>query len=145
MAMSSPGGGRGTMSEINVTPLVDVMLVLLIIFMVTAPLMNSGVDIDLPRETTEPLDMDQENQLVLSIDADLQVAIDGNVFPREEIPSRLAALAEANPDQPVYLRADRTVPYGRVADLLAATKNAGFPRMGMVFKHGDEDPGEESP
>ncbi|MBW2253715.1 MAG: biopolymer transporter ExbD, partial [Deltaproteobacteria bacterium] len=96
------GGNRDTMSDINVTPLVDVMLVLLIIFMVTAPLLNAGVDIDLPKADAPPLVMDQEHQLILSIDEDLTYSIDESTFPREEIPQRLAAIANANPDQPVF-------------------------------------------
>ena len=140
MAMSGGGGSRGTMSEINVTPLVDVMLVLLIIFMVTAPLMNTGVDIDLPRADAPPLKMDQENQLILSINKELEYRIDDAVFPAEEIPVRLAAIAKANPDQPVFLKADGGVPYRYVAQLLAAEKNAGFPRVGMVMQLGEEEP-----
>ena len=124
MGMSTGGSGGGSMSDINVTPLVDVMLVLLIIFMITAPLMNAGVDIDLPKADAPPLVMDQDQQLVLSIDKDLQYAIDDAVFPKEEIPVRLAAIAKANPDQPVYLKADGQVPYEHVADMLAAAKNA---------------------
>jgi len=138
MGMST-GGSGGSMSDINVTPLVDVMLVLLIIFMITAPLMNAGVDIDLPKADAPPLVMDQDQQLVLSITKDLQYAIDDAVFPKEEIPQRLAAIAKANPDQPVFLKADGQVPYEHVADMLAAAKNAGFPRVGMVFSFGDEE------
>ncbi|MBW1878981.1 MAG: ExbD/TolR family protein [Deltaproteobacteria bacterium] len=137
------GGNRDTMSDINVTPLVDVMLVLLIIFMVTAPLLNAGVDIDLPKADAPPLVMDQEHQLILSIDEDLTYSIDESTFPREEIPQRLAAIANANPDQPVFLRADGDVPYKYVAELLAAAKNAGFPRLGMVMQHGVEEEDQE--
>ena len=138
MGMSS-GGSGGSMADINVTPLVDVMLVLLIIFMITAPLMNAGVDIDLPKANAPPINMDQKDQLILSINKDLQYAIDDAVFPKEEFPLRLAAIAKANPDQPVFLKADGQVPYEHVADMLAAAKNAGFPRVGMVFAFGDED------
>jgi biopolymer transport protein TolR len=133
------GSRPGTMSDINVTPLVDVMLVLLIIFMVTAPLLNAGVDIDLPKADAPPLVMDQEHQLVLSIDEELNYSIDEATFPKEEIPQRLAAIANANPDQPVFLRADGDVPYRYVAELLAAAKNAGFPRVGMVMQYGAEE------
>jgi len=137
MGMST-GSRPGTMSDINVTPLVDVMLVLLIIFMVTAPLLNAGVNLDLPRVDAPPLVMDQEHQLILSIDEDLNYSIDDATFPREEIPQRLAAIANANPDQPVFLRADGDVPYRYVAEMLAAAKNAGFPRVGMVMQYGKE-------
>jgi biopolymer transport protein TolR len=139
MGMTSGGSTKGSMSDINVTPLVDVMLVLLIIFMVTAPLMNAGVDIDLPKADAPPLVMDQDHQLVLSIDKDLVYKIDDAPFPKDEIPVRLEAIAKANPDQPVYLKADGTVPYEHVADMLAAAKNAGFPRVGMVFSFADKE------
>jgi biopolymer transport protein TolR len=139
MGMTSGGSTKGSMSDINVTPLVDVMLVLLIIFMVTAPLMNAGVDIDLPKSDAPPLVMDQDNQLVLSITKDLVYKIDDAEFPKDEIPIRLEAIAKANPDQPVYLKADGQVPYEHGADMLAAAKNAGFPRVGMVFSFDTEE------
>ncbi len=135
----SAGDGKGSMSEINVVPLVDIMLVLLIIFMVTAPLMSAGVDIDLPRTDGPALNTDLDDQLVLSIDRDLTFRIDDTAFPREEIGTRLAAIATANPDQPVFLRADGAIAYRHVARLLADARNAGFPRVGMVFAFGDEE------
>ena len=139
MGMSSGGSTKGAMSDINVTPLVDVMLVLLIIFMVTAPLMNAGVDIDLPKTDAPPLVMDQDTQLVVSINEQLVYKIDDAEFPRDEIPKRLAAIAKANPDQPLFLKADKTVPYQYVAEVLASATNAGFIRIGMVFSFGDEE------
>lgn len=136
MGMST-GGGQA-MSDINVTPLVDVMLVLLIIFMVTAPLLNnSGVEVDLPKSDAPPLDATEE-QLVLGIDADLNYYINTSTFTWEEMPTKLAALAKANPDQPVFLKADGAVPYREVAKLLGAAKNAGMPKVGMVFEPGLE-------
>jgi len=121
------------MSDINVTPLVDVMLVLLIIFMITAPMLNNaGIDIDLPREEAPPLDR-EEDQLILSIDADLNYFINDSTFTQEEMGAKLAAIAKANPDQPVFLEADGSVPYRVVAALLADAKNAGMPRVGLVF------------
>lgn len=139
------GGGSNdkAMADINVTPLVDVMLVLLIIFMVTAPMLNNaGVDIDLPKEEAPPLDMPEE-QLVLSIDGDLNYYINDSVFPQEEMNKRLAAIAKANPDQPVFLRADGAVPYRVVAKLLADAKSAGMPRVGLVFDPMGSDEEEE--
>ncbi|TNE89652.1 MAG: ExbD/TolR family protein [Deltaproteobacteria bacterium] len=129
----STGGPGGSMSEINVTPLVDVMLVLLIIFMVTAPLLTQGVDVDLPQADAPPLDMDSEDQLILSIDKDLNFFINDSSFTSEEMPEKLAAIAKANPGQPIFLQADGDVPYREVARLLGAAKIAGFPRVGMVF------------
>lgn len=132
MGMST-GGPGGSMSEINVTPLVDVMLVLLIIFMVTAPLLTQGVDVDLPQADAPPLEMDSEDQLILSIDKDLNFFINESSFTSDEMPDKLAAIAKANPGQPIFLQADGDVPYREVARLLGAAKLAGFPRVGMVF------------
>jgi biopolymer transport protein TolR len=128
------GGDAKAMSDINVTPLVDVMLVLLIIFMITAPMMNnSGIDIDLPKEQTPALDRDVSDQLIISIDADLNYYINDSMFPKAEMGVKLAAIAKANPDQPVFLEADGSVPYREVAALLADAKGAGMPRVGLVF------------
>ena len=135
MGMSG-GESGGTMSDINVTPLVDVMLVLLIIFMVTAPMLNNaGVDIDLPKEEAPPLDQ-AEDQLVLSIDLQQEVLtyyINETAFAKEELATKLAAIAKANPDAPVFLRAAGGVPYREVAHVMAASKAAGMPRVGLVF------------
>jgi biopolymer transport protein TolR len=134
MAMST-GSSRGAMAEINITPMVDVMLVLVIIFMVTAPMMNNaGVQVDLPKADTPPLDP-AEDQLVLTMDADRKVYIndDATAFDVAELPGRLRAIAEANPDQPVFLRADGALPYREVVSLLETAKNAGMPRVGLVF------------
>jgi biopolymer transport protein TolR len=138
MGMSS--GNSGPMGEINVTPLVDVMLVLLIIFMVTAPMMNAGIAIDLPKVNAPPVDM-LENQVVLSIDADSNYYIDKSKFTSEEIAVHLAAIAKANPEAAVFLRADGTVPYAEVAYLLSVAKKSGIPRVGLVFDPG----GDEAP
>lgn len=142
MGMSG-GSGGGTMADINVTPLVDVMLVLLIIFMVTAPMLNTGVNIDLPKETAEPLPEVKEEDLVLRIDKDLNLFIRDNPLKPEELPVKLAAIAEANPDTSVFLEADGSVPYREVAFVLAAAKNAGLPRVGMVFDPLGADEDEE--
>lgn len=132
MGMSS-GDQQGTMSDINVTPLVDVMLVLLIIFMITAPMLNNaGVEVDLPKADAPPLDL-QEEQLILGIDKDLNYFINESKFSFDEMPAKLAAIAKANPDQPIFLKADGQVPYREVARLLGAAKNAGMPKVGLVF------------
>lgn len=134
MGMGSGHQGRA-MAEINVTPLVDVMLVLLIIFMVTAPMLNnSGVSVDLPKAEAPPLDMSKDQQLILGIDAEFKYYINDNVFTWDEMPKKLAAIAKANPDQPVFLKADGSVPYTKVAQLLGAAKKAGMPRVGLVFE-----------
>ncbi len=141
MGMSSGNGGRA-MADINVTPLVDVMLVLLIIFMVTAPMMNTaGVEVDLPRSEAPPLNMDEPDQLILSISADLTYYIGDNPFRGEEIPAKLVAIAKANPDQKVFVRADGEVPYRHIAALLGAAKAAGIVKVGLVFEPGIGDMG----
>ncbi len=134
MGMSG-GGGRGSaMADINVTPLVDVMLVLLIIFMVTAPMLNNaGIEIDLPQEKAPPLEESRDDQLILEIDRDLSYYINESPFTRDEMPAKLAAIAKANPGQPVFLKADGSVPYREIAHLMAAAKTAGMPRVGLVF------------
>ncbi len=127
------GNNGSAMSDINVTPLVDVMLVLLIIFMITAPMMNQGVEVDLPKEDAQPLTADAEDQMILSIDSELNYYINESKFTANEMPKKLRALADANPNKPVFIRADGEVPYREVARLLAAAKRAGMPRVGMVF------------
>ncbi|MGK0346177.1 MAG: biopolymer transport protein TolR [Myxococcota bacterium] len=135
MGMSGGSGPGGTMADINVTPMVDVMLVLLIIFMITAPLMQTGVDIDLPRADAPPLILDENaDQLVLSIPGDNTFALnDVGGIPMEQMAVRLPALALANPDQAIFLQADGAVTWEELAPVFAACKNAGFPRVGLVF------------
>ena len=125
------------MAEINVTPLVDVMLVLLIIFMITAPMLNNaGVAVELPQSESPPLPMEEEQQLVLSMTADRKVFINENedtAFELDELLPRLRAIAEANPEQPVFLRADGSLAYRDVVGLLDLAKRAGMPKVGLVF------------
>jgi len=131
MGMNSSGPA---MSEINVTPLVDVMLVLLIIFMITAPMLNnSGVAIDLPKEVAPPLDEAQEDQLILELDAELRLYLNETQYTIEELQPKLKALSEVRPDAPVFLRADGSVAYKEVAAILALAKRSGMPRVGLVF------------
>lgn len=134
MAMSS-GGSGGAMADINVTPLVDVMLVLLIIFMITAPMMNQGVEIDLPKATAQTL-TGGDDQLILSIDKDLKHYLNGNEVPVAELGRKLKAIAAEAPGQAVFVRADATIEYRYVMRAMAMLKNAGMPRVGLV-----SDPG----
>jgi biopolymer transport protein TolR len=137
--MAMQAGSGQPLAEINVTPLVDVMLVLLIIFMVTAPMLNNaGVEVDLPKADAPPLDT-TEAQLVLGIDAELNFYLNENEVPWDELPTKLRAIAEANPDQPVFVKADGEVPYREVARLLGAAKQAGMPRVGLVFEPGSPE------
>ena len=137
MGMSSGGNDdQGMMAEINVTPFVDVMLVLLIIFMVTAPLMTTGMEVELPRTDAPTLTMDQDDQLILSITAEGAYYINEHDFTLEELRPKLIAIAKANPDQELFLRADGAVPYEKVAQLMALCTQAGISKMGMVTQPG---------
>ncbi|QRN99736.1 protein TolR [Archangium violaceum] len=128
---SNRGGGRVTMSEINVTPMVDVMLVLLIIFMVTAPLIQQGVKVNLPEAKAAPVEA-AEKKLVLSIDAQRRIYIGEAEVPVDELEKKLASNAKAQADKELYLHADRDVPYGVVVDVMAAAQRAGITNVGMI-------------
>ena len=142
MGMSGPShGGGGMMAEINVTPFVDVMLVLLIIFMVTAPLMTTGVAMDLPRAEAPPLVPDKDQQMVLSVTADEIYYINETKLTFDEMKTKLTAIALANPDQQVFVRADGKLPYEKVLQLLAVAKNCGIPKVGLVTQPGPVDGG----
>ena len=119
------------MSEINVTPLVDVMLVLLIIFMVTAPMMQQGVDVDLPKTTTQPIRMTDE-PLVMTIQKDGKILLGKQEVPEAELEAKLSAIFENMDPKELFLRADQAVPYGRVARAMAAAREAGATKLGMV-------------
>lgn len=140
MGMSGPSRDGGMMSEINVTPFVDVMLVLLIIFMVTAPLMTTGVEMELPRADAPPLPTDEE-QLVLSITADERFFLNDTAFTEAELVARLGAIARANPDQQLFVRADGKLPYERVLQLLAVARASGVAKVGLVTQPGPVEGG----
>jgi len=127
--MMSPGAaGRRPMAEINVTPLVDVVLVLLIIFMVTAPFLQGGLEIDLPKVAARGLDVHEG--LIVSIRRDLTVAVGSRVVS----PARFEdALVRANAaKRPVFLKADQAVPYGTIVDYIARMRRAGVVQLGLV-------------
>jgi biopolymer transport protein TolR len=125
------------MGEINVVPYIDVMLVMLVIFMITAPLLNQGVDVDLPQADAEPMDDQQQEPLVLSVDAegryflnvggDPEAAIDG-----EALVLRASAVLRQRPKTPVLVRGDARVDYGRVVAAMALLQQAGAPKVGLV-------------
>jgi biopolymer transport protein TolR len=125
------GGGRATLSEINVTPMVDVMLVLLIIFMVTTPLIQQGVKVNLPETRAAPVEAD-EKKLVVSIDAQKRVFIGEAEIALAEFEEKLKANAKAQKDKEMYLHADRDLPYGVVVDVMAAAQRAGVTNVGMI-------------
>ncbi len=122
---------RRMLSEINVTPLVDVMLVLLIIFMVTAPMMQSGVAVQLPKAGSAPLPP-QERSVVVSVDAKGQVHVATKVFSLSEFTTRAPNLFSEMKDRPFYVRGDERIPYGTLMGVLAALKKAGVERVGLV-------------
>lgn len=132
--MHSGGGSRRAMSEINVTPLVDVMLVLLIIFMVTAPLITQGVDVELPKTRAAPLE-GTEDKLVLTLTKEKSIYLGKrreNAIPLEELEAKLGANARIQQDKELYLHADRSLEYGFVVDVMATIRRAGVERLGMV-------------
>jgi biopolymer transport protein TolR len=131
MTMTGGNGERRLMSDIDVTPLVDVMLVLLIIFMVTAPMMTQGVDVNLPKVSAEPLETEKE-PLIVTVDPqgrifiiDFEVSVDG-------LSQKLAKVLESRSDREVYLKADAAIPYGTVVRVMAEIKAAGVDKLGMV-------------
>ncbi len=119
------------LSEINVTPFVDVMLVLLIIFMVTAPMMQQGIDVDLPDTTTQPLRV-RDEPLILSVQADGKVFVGRTEVPMAELEPKLQAIFEGRDSKELFLRADTKVEYGVVAKAMAAARKAGATKLGMV-------------
>ncbi|GLV23806.1 protein TolR [Sphingobium sp. Cam5-1] len=146
MAMSGPpshrrGRGRAPMADINVTPLVDVMLVLLIIFMVTAPLLVTGVPVNLPETRAKGLDQDQK-PTVVSIDRDGGLYIDETQISDTDLPDRLAEIMSANagkaePPQ-IFLRADTGLDYGRVMRVMGELNRAGLNKVALVSTGGSD-------
>ena len=125
------GGGRRAMTDINVTPLVDVMLVLLIIFMVTAPLIQSGVKVDLPRASAQQMEH-QEEKLVLTITRDRHIFLGNAEISPAELETKLATNARIQKDKELYLHADRSLPYGQVVEIMATARRAGVESLGMI-------------
>jgi biopolymer transport protein TolR len=119
------------MSEINVTPFVDVMLVLLIIFMVTAPMMMQGMDVALPQVTSKPLETKEEH-LMITLSKEGQIYINDFQVTLDTLQDKLAKILQGRSSPDVYLKADREVPYGVVAQAMAQIKDAGVEKLGMV-------------
>ncbi len=151
--VKSGGGGkrrRGSrrsraqpMAEINVTPFVDVMLVLLIIFMVAAPLLTVGVPVELPKTAAQALPSDPQEPLTVTLSADGRVLIQNTEVSRNELVGRLRAIAAERSDDRVYLRADGSVPYEQVAQVMGALNAGGFSSIGLVTDVGG--PGLDGP
>jgi biopolymer transport protein TolR len=139
MAGDSPQRGA-LASQINVTPLVDVMLVLLIIFMVTAPILQQGVEVNLPKVKAEALP-GKDQQFIVSITRDRELYLNDTRITADELSDKLRAISTERPDRQVFLRADDSVPYGEVVRTMAAIKAAGIEDVGMVTEMpaGNED------
>lgn len=128
------GGRRGRRSlnaEINVTPFVDVMLVLLIVFMITAPLLTVGVPVDLPKTEAKALSADSE-PLTITIQPDGTIFLQETEIPMEELVPRLSAMSEAGYQERIFVRGDNAVEYGKVMRVMARLNSAGFTNIGMV-------------
>ncbi len=122
---------HGTMSDINVTPLVDVMLVLLIVFMVAAPLMTTGVPIELPKTEAMPLPTPSE-PLTISVQADRKVFIDKTEIPLSDLAAKLQALAKNGNKEQLMVRGDTNVPYGAIMEVMGVLNSAGFSQISLV-------------
>lgn len=134
MAQSQNYGGDGPIASINVTPLVDVMLVLLVIFMVTAPMMQQGVEVNLPKARTAPLAGSSE-EVVVSVNDRGELFIGaGNRFSLEELPAKVQAImaSRAEEDRKVYIKADTALPYGRIMDVMGKLHEGGIKQIGLV-------------
>jgi biopolymer transport protein TolR len=135
VSIGTSGSGRQTLTEINVTPLVDVMLVLLIIFMVTAPLIQQGVEVALPEVKAQAVKA-EDQKLVLSIKSDRSLWLGTDDRPARltlpELEEKLRANARAARDRELYLMADKSLPYGYVVEIMAAVQRAGITNLGMI-------------
>jgi biopolymer transport protein TolR len=133
--MGAASGGNGAaqrpLSEINVTPFVDVALVLLIIFMVTAPMMQQGIDVDLPETTTQNIRV-REEPLILTVQKGGKYFLANKEVPADQLEGKLVAIFEGLDRKEIFLRADKAAPYGTVVKALAAAREAGATKLGMV-------------
>ena len=128
---SRPSTRYKPLSEINVTPLVDVMLVLLIIFMVTAPLMTSGVSVDLPKTSAQPLNSDAE-PLTVSIDANSNIFLQDQPVELTDLVAKLQAIAENNPERRIFVRGDKAIAYGRIMEVMGTSTQGGLTKVALL-------------
>lgn len=134
-------GGKGVNSDINVTPFVDICLVLLIIFMVVTPMLQEGLAINLPEaRNTEKKEDDEENAIVVKINAPRSVYIQKKQIPREQYLAEMTEVHDRMPEKPVLIKADKTLAYGDVRKLMIDTNEAGFDTISLVT---EKPPGEE--
>lgn len=135
-------GRRHVMAEINVTPFVDVMLVLLIVFMVTAPLLTAGVPVDLPKTHAQPLGQDRE-PLSVTIRSNGKIFLQNTPVTEDDLAPRLTAIAANGYEQRIFVRGDRTVDYGRVMEVMGLLSQAGFTHIGLVTDVAKPKPDEK--
>ena len=129
--------GSKLLAEINVTPLVDVVLVLLIIFMVTAPMLQMGIDVNLPRVKSKSIDVTEE-KLVLTINSAKEIFINKNKVPVTGLGAKLESIFANRIDREVFMRADKNVPYGFVVEVMSEVRKAGVDRLGMITEAPEE-------
>ncbi|MCG8509422.1 MAG: protein TolR [Rhodospirillales bacterium] len=139
--LRSLGGRRATrpMSEINVTPMVDVMLVLLVIFMVAAPLLTVGVQVDLPKSKAEALP-GQDEPLAVTVDAEGRIFLQDTEVELENLAPRLVAITNNNPEARIFVRGDQAIPYGRVMQVMGTVNAAGFSKVALVTERMPSQP-----
>jgi biopolymer transport protein TolR len=137
MMTTGGSGKKKLMSEINVTPFVDIMLVLLIIFMVTAPMMTQGVDVNLPQTEAKEMKTD-EDPLILTIDINKEITIEKHKIELTELEEKLASMFKYRDNKQLLLRADKDLPYGFIMQITARIKGAGIEKLGMITEPEDK-------
>ena len=140
----TPGGGRRKyrpMAEINVTPLVDVMLVLLIVFMVTAPLITSGVDVNLPQANAKPVNSDS-TPITITVNAQDQIFLQNSQVQMSNLVATLQQISQNNQDRRIFVRGDSAVSYGDMLQVMATITNGGFTKVALLAKQPDAAPSQ---
>jgi biopolymer transport protein TolR len=125
------------MADINVTPLVDVVLVLLIIFMVTAPMLQMGIDVNLPRVKAKSIDVAEE-KLILTITPSKEIFINKNKIPMRDLRTKLESIFTSRTDREIFMRADKAIPYGFVVEVMSEIRKAGVDKLGMITEPPEE-------